>query len=172
MVADVIYQKPSQWNTYQEETFKLSKRLSGITSIAFVVRQKIHIKGFSFHRQNRAFELNRATDCDRIYGDTFTRTDEAVEEIGNNVSLEYGQMDFGSTGASRLVVSGRSPIDKNTIRLRFENDEGESQQLVEFTRSEGYEERSFVLEPVSGVQKVTFMFLPGSRFDFGWFRFQ
>ncbi len=81
-------------------------------------------------------------------------------------------MDFGSTGASRLVVYGRSPIDKNTIRIRFEHEEGESQQLVEFTRSEGYEERSFVLEPVAGAQKVTFIFLPGSRFDFGWFRFE
>jgi beta-galactosidase len=172
LVADVVYQKPSKWNTYQEETFKLSKRLSGVTSLAFVVRQKIHLKGFSFTRHNRAFGVNPATECDRIYGDTYTRTLDAVEEIGNNVSLEYDGMDFGSTGTSRLVVYGRSPIDKNTIRIRFEHEEGESQQLVEFTRSEGYEERSFVLEPVAGVQKVTFIFLPGSRFDFGWFRFE
>jgi beta-galactosidase len=172
LVADVVYQKPSKWNTYQEETFKLSKRLSGITSLAFVVRQKIHLKGFSFTRQNRAFEVNPATENDRIYGDHFSCTTDAVEEIGNNVSLEYDGMDFGSTGASRLLVYGRSPIDKNTIRIRFEHEEGESQQLVEFTRSEGYEERSFVLEPVAGVQKVTFIFLPGSRFDFGWFRFE
>ncbi len=172
LVADVVYQKPSKWNTYQEETYKLSKRLSGITSLAFVVRQKIHLKGFSFTRQSRAFGLNPAAECDRIYGDSFIRTPDAVEEIGNNVSLEYGGMDFGSTGASRLVVYGRSPIDKNTIRIRFEHEEGESQQLVEFTRSEGYEERSFALEPVTGVQKVTFMFLPGSRFNFGWFRFE
>lgn len=172
LIADVVYQKPSKWNTYQEETFKLSKRLSGVTSLAFVVRQKIHLKGFSFTRHNRAFGVNPATECDRIYGDTYTRTLDAVEEIGNNVSLEYDGMDFGSTGTSRLVVYGRSPIDKNTIRIRFEHEEGESQQLVEFTRSEGYEERSFVLEPVAGVQKVTFIFLPGSRFDFGWFRFE
>lgn len=172
LVADVIYQKPSRWNTYQEETFRLSKRISGIASIAFVVRQKVHIKGFSFSRQNRAFELNHAAECDRIYGDTFTRKDEVVEGIGNNVSLEFGQMDFGSTGTSRLTICGSSPIDKNTIRVRFENDEGESQQLVEFTRSGGYEERSFLLEPVYGIQNVTFIFLPGSRFDFGWFRFE
>jgi hypothetical protein len=24
---------------------------------------------------------------------------------------------------------------------------------------------------VAGLRKVTFLFLPGSRFDFGWFRF-
>ncbi len=29
MLADVVYQKPSRWNVYQEETFRLSRRLRG-----------------------------------------------------------------------------------------------------------------------------------------------
>ncbi|MGV2806576.1 hypothetical protein GNF85_23845, partial [Clostridium perfringens] len=57
------------------------------------------------------------------------------------------------------------------IHIRFANSEGESNQLVEFTRSVGYEEQLFDLEHVTGKQKVTFIFLPGSQFDFGWFRF-
>ncbi len=36
LVADVIYQKESKWNVYQEETYHLSKRLKGVTSICFV----------------------------------------------------------------------------------------------------------------------------------------
>jgi beta-galactosidase len=95
----------------------------------------------------------------------------SVEGIGNNVSLEFEQMDFTGEGAAKLIICGRSPIDKNTIHIRFANDEGESNRLIEFTLSEGYEERVFELERVTGVQKVTFIFLPGSQFDFGWFQF-
>lgn len=172
IIADVVYQKPTQWNTYQEETYRLSKRLSGITSIAFVVQQKVHIKGFICKPHNRAFEKNYATECDHIYGDTYTCTEQAVEGIGNNVSLDFGQMDFGSNGTTRLVIWGRSPIEKNTLRIHFEDDSGESQQLVDFSYSEEFEERSYPLTPVKGLQKVTFLFLPGSQFDFGWFRFE
>lgn len=68
LLADVVYDKESRWNVYQEETYHLSKRLSGITSICFVLKQKIHIKGFSFERQSRAFEQNTAASCDHLYG--------------------------------------------------------------------------------------------------------
>lgn len=171
-IADCIYQKESKWNVYQEETYRLSKKLRGVTSICFILHQKVHIKGFYFHEGNRAFEQNFAADCDRIYGDTFTIVDnKAVEGIGNNVSLEFDQMDFAEAGSSKLIVNGSSAIDKNTIHILFESPEGESNQLVEFTQSRGYEEQVFDLEPIAGCYKVTFIFLPGSQFDFGWFRF-
>lgn len=172
LIADVVYQKESRWNVYQEDTYTLSKRLRGITSICFVLKQKIHIKGFTFERQSRAFEQNAAASCDHLYGDTFTIQGESVEGIGNNVSLEFDHMDFTAAGTSKLVICGHSPIDKNTIHIRFSGADGQSNQLVEFTQSEGYEERVFELELVTGVQKVTFIFLPGSQFDFGWFRFE
>lgn len=171
LLADVIYQKPSIWNVYQEETYRLSKKLRGVTSICFVLRQKVHIKGFSFEPSRRAFELNQASECDRVYGDTYTVAGSRVEGIGNNVSLEFGQMDFGAEGTARLFIEGRSPIDKNTIHIRFENENGSSVQLVEFARTDGYEVREFALDRVEGQQKVTFIFLPGSQFDFGSFRF-
>ncbi|MFC5471562.1 glycoside hydrolase family 2 TIM barrel-domain containing protein [Cohnella suwonensis] len=172
LLADVIYQKPSRWNVYQEETYRLSKRLRGLTSICFVLRQKVHIKGFSFEQKNRAFEHNHAAECDRIYGDTFAITENCIEGIGNNVSLEFERMDFTGDGATKLVVYGRSTIDNNTIHVRFANPDGESNQLIEFAKSDGYEQRVFELAKVAGEQKVTFIFLPGSRFDFGWFQFQ
>jgi beta-galactosidase len=80
-------------------------------------------------------------------------------------------MDFTGDGATQLVVFGRSPIDKNSIHLRFAGAEGEVNQLIEFTYSAEYEERVFELAKITGIQKVTFIFLPGSNFDFGWFRF-
>jgi beta-galactosidase len=81
-------------------------------------------------------------------------------------------MDFGEAGASRIVICGRSPIDRNTIHIRFAGPDGEQARAIEFTASNGYEERVFELEPLAGVRDVTFVFLPGSRFDFGWFRFE
>ncbi|WP_404455174.1 DUF4982 domain-containing protein [Virgibacillus necropolis] len=172
LLADVIYQKESKWNVYQEETYRLSKRLQGITSICFVLNQKVHIKGFSFEKKNRAFERNSAVECDHIYGDTFSITENSVEGIGNNVSLEFEQMDFTSEGTTKLLINGKSPIDKNTIHVRFASEEGENNQIVEFQKTDGYEERVFELEKITGIQKVTFVFLPGSNFDFGWFRFE
>ncbi|WP_090237123.1 hypothetical protein [Fictibacillus solisalsi] len=71
-----------------------------------------------------------------------------------------------------VVPNGHSTIDKNTIHIRFENADGESRQMVEFSHSNGDDERVFNLEKVTGIQKVTFVFLPGSNFDFNWFRFE
>jgi beta-galactosidase len=172
LLADVIYQKPSKWNVYQEETYKLSKKLKGITSLCFVLHAKVHIKGFYFEKKNRAFERNMAIESDHIYGDTFKLTENSVEGIGNNVSLEFEQMDFTSEGTSKLVIYGRSPIDKNTIHVRFEDAEGQTNQIVEFSHSDGYKESVFELEKITGIKKVTFIFLPGCNFDFGWFRFE
>ncbi|WP_338787041.1 glycoside hydrolase family 2 TIM barrel-domain containing protein [Metabacillus sp. FJAT-53654] len=172
LLADVTYQKESKWNVYQEETYQLSKRLKGITTICFVLQQKVHIKGFSFEKKNRAFEKNITSECDHIYGDTFTLTENSVEGIGNNVSLEFEQMDFTSDGTTKLIIFGKSHNDKNTIQIRFANDEEESNQLIEFTQSDEYEEQQFELNKVTNQQKVTFIFLPGCHFDFGWFRFE
>lgn len=172
LLADVVYEKPSIWNVYQEETYRLSKKLRGIASICFVLRQKVHIKGFSFEPSQRAFEHTPAAEFERIYGDSYVVAGSCVEGIGNNVSLDFGLMDFTADGATKLIVNGRSPIDNNSIHVRFESDAGSSVQLVEFSRSAGYEERVFEIDRVAGQRRVTFVFLPGSEFDFGWFRFE
>lgn len=172
MLADVIYQKPSRWNVYQEETYQLSRKIQGISSLCFVLKDKVHIKGFTFERQNRGLQQNLAIDCDHIYGDTFTKTEDAVEGIGNNVSLEFDDMDFTSEGATKFVIYGRTPNEKNTIQIRVSGEHGEHNQLVEFAHSKDYNEQIFNIEKITGVQKVTFVFLPGSNFDFGWFQFK
>ncbi|MNC53838.1 hypothetical protein D3C75_1032820 [compost metagenome] len=133
----------------------------------------MHIKGFYFEKNSKAFAQHAAKDCDSIYGDSYhiVESEGRIEGIGNNVSLVFNNMDFGSKGANLLTVYGKSPIDKNTLHIQFEGGNGESRQLVEFTHSNGYEERSFELQKVEGLQKVTFIFLPGSNFDFDWFKF-
>ncbi len=166
LLADVVYQKPSIWNVYQEETWKLSRRLTGITSISFLLRQKIHIKGFSFKKDERAYMRLTALAADEIYGDSFVKTEETVEQIGNNVSLSYHSLDFTGPGTDRITICGRAPQGSNTIHVRFQSEAGESKQIVEFPMCGEYREQTFAIEPVKGSWDVTFVFLPGSNFDF------
>lgn len=166
------YHKPSIWNVYQEDSFHLNKRLTGITSLSIEVNHKIHIKGFSFTKIEKAFEKLYASQANHIYGDTFTKKDLCVEGIGNNVSFEFLEMDFGKKGFRKLTICGHSPIDKNTIHIHFQSESGESSEIAEFIHSEAYEEQSFTLAPVYGLHKVTIIFLPGSNFNFKWLQFQ
>ncbi|WP_058306630.1 glycoside hydrolase family 2 TIM barrel-domain containing protein [Gracilibacillus massiliensis] len=172
LLADAIYQKESKWNVYQEETFTLSKKLKGITSLSFVTNKKMHIKGFRFEKQNRAFEQNYAVNADKIYGDDFTKLENRVEQIGNNVSFEFDDFDFGEQGASELVLYGHSPIDRNSIHIRFFDGVDERAEILEFEYSEDYQEKRFHFNRVKGVQKISIIFLPGSNFNFNWFQFK
>lgn len=171
MVADVIYQKPSIWNVYQEETFRLNRKLKGITGISFHVRQKIHIKGFSFTKYEKAWQELMAGDADGVFGDSFEKNDGRVEGIGNNVFLEFADMDFGTRNIKGIAIKGRAHNGSNTIHIRFYNGAEEIKQIVEFPEREDYTLQEFALEPVSGKWEVSFVFLPGSNFDFESFRF-
>lgn len=172
LLADVVYQKPSVWNVYQEETFRLNRRIKGVTTLCFTAHNKIHVKGFVFTARGKAFEELSAKENSRIYGDAFTVKEDAVTGIGNNVSLEFDHMDFGETGFQKLLICGRTPLEKNTIHVRFLDGNGtEIKQIAEFSHSADYTVQEFYLEPVKGCNRVTFVFLPGCDFDFKWFRF-
>lgn len=172
LLGTFTYDKPSIWNVFQDETFHLNKRLYGITSITISVEHKIHIKGFYFERKEKAYEQLFATDANHIYGDTFTISSDSVNGIGNNVSLEFENMDFGEIGFTKLTICGHCPIDQNTIHIRFHGDSGDYNELAEFSHTSDFEEQTFDLQPVTGMQTVTFIFLPGSNFDFKWFHFE
>ena len=171
MLADAVYQKPSIWNVYQPETFKLNKRLKGITTISFWLNQKVHIKGFSFTKYEKAWLNLNAGEADAIYGDSFVRNGAMIEGIGNNVTLEFTDMDFGEKTIKGIAIKGRAVNGVNTIHLRLYNGVDEIKQIVEFPESEEYILKEFDLEPVNGKWDVSFVFLPGSNFDFAHFQF-
>ena len=50
-------------------------------------------------------------------------TGDAVEKIGNNVTLEFDNMDFGEEGFKKLVICGRSRNDVNTVHIHFVSEE-------------------------------------------------
>ena len=166
------YDKKMIWDQYQEETFKLPKRLKGVTTFTIqVTDRKLHIGGLTFHKLEKAWTTLAASDIDRIYGDAFCRTDDAITGIGNNVTIEYTDMDFGDETSAVIEITGRSPIAKNTIHVRTSNGKEESLNIAEFTYSEDYTTKCFPVNVLSGSQTVTLLFLPGSNFDLKSIRF-
>ncbi|HKM35599.1 MAG TPA: glycoside hydrolase family 2 TIM barrel-domain containing protein [Lachnospiraceae bacterium] len=55
-LLDGVYQKPSMWNTYQQETYRLKRKVKGITDLTFVFHDKVHVKGFVCKKPERAWE--------------------------------------------------------------------------------------------------------------------
>lgn len=48
-LIDAVYQKPSIWNVYQDETYRLPVRITGKQTLCLVAHDKMHIKGFVAH---------------------------------------------------------------------------------------------------------------------------
>ena len=76
------------------------------------------------------------------------------------------------SGVKQLLIDGHSPIDKNSIHVRFEREDGESvNQIIDFTKTSDVTEKIFDIEEINGRGKLNFIFLPGSQFDFKGFKF-
>ena len=172
IIAVLPYQKPSRWNVYQPETYKLPCRLTGLHTLCITMDCKIHLKGFTFTKQSRAWMHQSALEADAVYGDSFTWKDDCIADIGNNVSLVYENMDFGDCRKALLTIDGVTPLKENPITVRFQNEAGES--LAALAQFKGTErgEQTFEVEVLPGVCTVSFVFLPGCQFDFYGFAFR
>jgi len=169
------YAAKSWYNHYQANTYKLPKRLKGLQTLTLVFypEQRISLQGFSFKSLEKAYATIYATENNCITGDTFNIEEDAITHIGNNVTLEYHHMDFGEKGLTQIVVQGRSHIPVNTIHLHFIDETGRTKiQSIDIPYSKEYKEWILPLETIKGMQKVNFIFLPGSKFDLKWFRFE
>lgn len=174
LLDTVIYQKPSIWNTYQEEHWKLQERVKGIVTLAFCLNAKVHIKGFHFARQQKGYAYLTAAEADRIYGDSFHLEGKRVLGIGNNVTLEYGGMDFGDAGTAGITIWGNTPLQANEIHITFTpyTEDGDSVTQERIIRFDGeVSEQTFSEVHFTGKGKIAFLFLPGSNFDFEAFQF-
>ena len=95
-----------------------------------------------------------------------------IEGIGNNVTIEYGNMDFGEKAAYGILLCGHTPLAGNTVHIRFHHEDGTSEnRMVEFVHTEGYAEQKFEIEPLQGKGRIDLVFLPGSAFDLAWIQF-
>ena len=168
-----LYQHESIYNVYSENVFNLSRRLFGVHEITIYIKEGVDFHGFYFDKTPKAFAKLRALDATLIAGDSFNKTDEAVEGIGNNVILDFTDMNFGEKAATKLTICGRSNTENNTINIKFFDSNGTSStQIIEFAYTDDYEEKIFELKEISGEKKVDFVFLPGCNFDFKWFKFE
>ncbi len=174
LLGSRIYQKPSIWNVCQPETWKLDRRLEGLHCLSFKTYDKMHIKGFSFTGQLRAFCGIAAVSADSIYGDSFTKKEDAIEGIGNNVTLGYGILNFGDEGAVSVSITGRAPAGANTLQLSFKDpvSADEHKELLEFPGCDEYREVSFNIPLQKGLKELSFIFLPGCNFDMKSFCFK
>lgn len=166
-----IYNKPSIWNVYQEETFVLDEFLTGVNTFAMELHHKVHIKGFAFNKRQITDMTINAVDADLIYGDSFENNKDTIEKIGNNVSMVFQKLDFENGGIKGITITGRTPLDKNTIHIMFEKNGETIRHIVEFSKSDEYVNQSFEVNGIEGINDVTFLFLPGSNFDFKGFSF-
>lgn len=183
LLLDTVYSKPRQWAVFLEDTWTLLQRVSGIASISFEFECKVHVKGFVFGMADKARSTLLAIEADAIYGDEFTRSDHSIEHIGNNVSIEFKNMDFGEEGINRITICGRTPNPSNPVHVRFFRGQEQIKEVCEFKgdstaddscsdASDGYSKQTFELPRVTGEWDVSFIFLPGSNFDFESFRFE
>ena len=171
-LADFVYGLGSEWAVYKTAVYTLPKRLQGVTTLCFVFHKRIQAKGFRFLKLNKAFETLDAAACDAIYGDNFLKNGSAVENIGNNVTLEYREMDFGPDGTESVSVCWRSMIPKNSMQIAFAGENGIKRVMIELDGAENYQEKAISLgQKINRPQTVSLIFLPGCSLDLKSIRF-
>ncbi len=171
-LCELRYDLGSIWNTYQDVTYTLPRRLKGVTALCLLFRQKVHIKGFRFKKYQKAFQRLPAAENDGIYGDSFQVMGGSVQNIGNNVTIVYRNMDFGESGTSRVALGWRSGLARNAIQLVFAAGDGEIRTMVEVRQAEDYIGDVFPLgERIKGPCTVSLVFLPGCNLDLAWVQF-
>ena len=167
------YKHEPVYNTYSENVFTINRRLFGVHTITINLLANLYFHGFYFDKSPKAFAKLRALDANLIAGDSYKKTDEAVEHIGNNVILDFNDMNFGEKSATSITICGKSNTDNNTINIKFfDADNSSTTQIIEFENTDDYEEKTFDIKAVTGEKKVSFVFLPGCNFDFKWFKFE
>ena len=97
-----------------------------------------------------------------------------MRDIGNNVSLVFEEMRFGKGGEAELVLDAATPLESNPVALRIRDaDGGETVTMLSFEgRDHGRGQRTFPVTLPAGSGDLSFVFLPGCRFDFFGFRIE
>lgn len=173
LIINAEFKNNGGWDKPRPQEFALAERIRGVHDISVVISQSVIYGGFSFEQIDRAYDENFSAECDELYGDEFTKQGRSIVQIGNNVLLLWKGIDFGADGAKSVVIKGSTPKDENPIQLRYTPEGGEqSTMFLNFAHSEKVTQRSFEIPNLTGVNDISFVFLPGTRFDFISFRFE
>ncbi|MBO6141328.1 MAG: DUF4982 domain-containing protein [Ruminococcus sp.] len=173
LIGQYEHLAPSKWLTYNEPVeFKLTKKLIGTHTVSIESSSGFEIKYITFTRPETEFEEINAMLRKSIYGDSFSEGENEITHIGNNVVIEFGEFDFSRRQPKRIIITGRSALEKNSIHLKFTTDGDTALTLCEFEGAEDYTERAFDLSGISGKGAVSLTFLPGTDFDLKAIRFE
>lgn len=172
LICRVDFGNNGHWCGFAGQNFALAERLTGVRTISVVIDSRVIFGGFSFVPIERAYDTNWVGEADSVYGDDYRIDGRRVADIGNNVIINYEGLDFGEGGSEALIISGETGNPMNQIQLRYTPAGGAQKTvLLEFQQDGGREQR-FDIPKLSGLNDVSFVFMPGSRFDFDWFRFE
>ena len=172
LICRVDFGNNGHWCGFAGQDFALAERLTGVRTISVVIDSRVIFGGFSFVPIERAYDTNWVGEADSVYGDDYRIDGRRVADIGNNVIINYEGLDFGEDGSEALIISGETGNPMNQIQLRYTPAGGAQKTvLLEFQQDGGREQR-FDIPKLSGVNDVSFVFMPGSRFNFDWFRFE
>ncbi len=164
-IGEFMLEYNNGWDKAYPQEFKLPEIIKGVNDIYIEIDGGCIYGGIKFGAYNRAYMLNYAADCDKVYGDDYRVLDKRICDIGNNVVIEFNALDFGE-GATTLTVTGHTPLDQNTIQLRTTDKSGaQTTRILEFPHTDGFEPVKFEIEKLSGLNDVSFVFLPGTKFD-------
>ena len=171
LIDTLMFPHNNGWDHAEPITYKLPETLRGVHTVTFGIDDGCIFGGFEFTKTEEAYAELLPVYNDEMYGDDYTISGERIIGIGNNVVIGFKDMDFAH-GAGHIIIKGRTANKVNTIQLRTVKDGVQKTQLLEFAGCEDYREQRFAVERLEGVNDVSFVFLPGSSFDFESFRFE
>ncbi len=171
VLAECYDIRDSIWDTYQDITFKLNRRITGVCDLVFKFKTQNRFRGFKFTEHSGVGTYIKATENNGLYGDAFEISGDTIAKIGNNVAIEYGEFNFGD-GISKIKITGRTRHENDTVHLRFVVNGEQDNRVVEFAGSSDVVTREFMLDGLKGNVQFRLVFMPGCDFDLCGFEFE
>lgn len=172
LICESSFAESANWLEFKLHHIVLPETLRGIKSISIESSDNFQLRALMFTKIRRGYENTLAIDCDEIFGDSFEITDKNVENIGNNTTLVFDELDFTMNEVSTIKICGRTDLPNTTIHMKVEGEGISETELIEFAHSDEYCEREYTIKEITGNVKISFIFLPGSQFDFSCFRME
>lgn len=169
-IETLMFPHNNGWDKPYPHNFTLTKPICGTVDLYFVFKDNNIFGGFAFSGANDPFGCISAGSYENIYGDEFEVSGSRVINIGNNVVIDFGELDF-SEGASKVEIVGSTPNEINAIQIRYNSNGTQKAALVNFKQSENYSAQTFDIDKISGKTQLSFVFMPGTDFNFDSFRF-
>lgn len=162
------WQKGTIWNTYQEAHYTLPRRLRSVESLTFVFDRKVHLKGFQFQRQTKAYARIPLAACDSIIADDYRKEGSEIHQITNNAAIRFDEMDC-TDGVSALSLRYRSAASGTLLQLHFiTTDTRHSCDITLEAAPQWREEQYALTTAIAGPCSLLLQFLPTAAIDLAW----